>query len=94
VLRRIAWLRGSAVSIRLSSRTYPTMTAPLQSTALQSGSSNGTAQAQALGSTKPKLAGRAFYESIGSPKYILAPMVDQSEFVGVSSPLLSPLNKI
>src|SRR6185369_12661822 len=29
---------------------------------------------------KPKLHGRAFYESIGSPKYILAPMVDQSEF--------------
>ncbi|KAL8746274.1 MAG: hypothetical protein Q9184_007771, partial [Pyrenodesmia sp. 2 TL-2023] len=29
---------------------------------------------------RPKLTGRAFYESIGSPKYILAPMVDQSEF--------------
>lgn len=28
-----------------------------------------------------KLHGRAFYESIGSPKLILAPMVDQSEFV-------------
>jgi len=33
-------------------------------------------------STKaPKLHGRAFYESIGSPKLILAPMVEQSEFV-------------
>lgn len=30
---------------------------------------------------KPKLHGRAFYESIGSPKYVVAPMVDQSEFV-------------
>lgn len=28
-----------------------------------------------------KLTGRAFYESIGSPKMVLAPMVDQSEFV-------------
>ncbi|KAI9739252.1 MAG: hypothetical protein M1834_007465 [Cirrosporium novae-zelandiae] len=28
----------------------------------------------------PKLFGRAFYESLGSPKVILAPMVDQSEF--------------
>ncbi|KAG9582774.1 hypothetical protein KCU77_g8645, partial [Aureobasidium melanogenum] len=32
-------------------------------------------------STKaPKLHGRAFYESIGCPKLILAPMVEQSEF--------------
>lgn len=30
---------------------------------------------------KTKLHGRAFYESIGSPKLILAPMVEQSEFV-------------
>ncbi|KAK3302035.1 dihydrouridine synthase-like protein [Chaetomium strumarium] len=29
---------------------------------------------------KTKLYGRAFYESIGSPKHIIAPMVDQSEF--------------
>ncbi len=33
-----------------------------------------------------KLHGRAFYESIGSPKLILAPMVDRSEFVS-NSPL-------
>lgn len=32
-----------------------------------------------------KLHGRAFYESIGSPKAIVAPMVDQSEFVSASS---------
>lgn len=31
-----------------------------------------------------KLHGRAFYESIGSPKFIVAPMVDQSEFVRLS----------
>ena len=29
---------------------------------------------------RPKLFGRAFYESIGSPKMIVAPMVDRSEF--------------
>ncbi|KAJ6192720.1 hypothetical protein J3E72DRAFT_253600 [Bipolaris maydis] len=39
--------------------------------------SNGTVQANG----KPrKLHGRAFYESIGSPKLVLAPMVEQSEF--------------
>lgn len=30
---------------------------------------------------RTKLHGRAFYESIGSPKLVLAPMVEQSEFV-------------
>lgn len=34
----------------------------------------------------PKLHGRAFYESIGSPKFVVAPMVDQSEFVRSFSP--------
>jgi tRNA-dihydrouridine synthase 1 len=33
------------------------------------------------GGSKAKLHGRAFYESIGSPKLVLAPMVEQSEFV-------------
>ncbi|KAM0290907.1 hypothetical protein ACHAO9_004434 [Fusarium lateritium] len=32
------------------------------------------------GERPAKLFGRAFYESIGSPKFIVAPMVDQSEF--------------
>jgi hypothetical protein len=32
-----------------------------------------------------KLHGRAFYESIGSPKMIIAPMVDRSEFVRIRS---------
>ena len=37
------------------------------------------------GPTAQKLHGRAFYESIGSPKMIVAPMVDRSEFVGTSA---------
>lgn len=36
--------------------------------------------------SKPKLHGRAFYESLGSPKFVVAPMVDQSEFVGRNHP--------
>jgi hypothetical protein len=32
---------------------------------------------------RKKLHGRAFYESIGSPKVVLAPMVDQSEYVRI-----------
>lgn len=48
--------------------------------------STAPAQAQSNGALpafgrKTKLHGRAFYESIGSPKLILAPMVEQSEFV-------------
>ncbi len=42
--------------------------------------SNGVAASSAT-KTQAKLHGRAFYESIGSPKLILAPMVEQSEFV-------------
>jgi len=45
---------------------------------------NGNTIAEALAAQKPKfekLHGRAFYESIGSPKFVLAPMVDASEFV-------------
>lgn len=40
------------------------------------------------GEAKAKIRGRAFYESIGSPKYVVAPMVDQSEFVRAFPPIL------
>ena len=46
------------------------------------------AEAQAVSAANPakrvKLTGRAFYESIGSPKLIVAPMVDRSEFVSTA----------
>jgi len=52
----------------------------------QSTTANGASYASP---TTNKLHGRAFYESIGSPKFVLAPMVDQSEFVHPpSSPTL------
>ncbi|TVY47667.1 tRNA-dihydrouridine(16/17) synthase [NAD(P)(+)] [Lachnellula occidentalis] len=38
-----------------------------------------TADSNGVPAPVQKLHGRAFYESIGSPKFILAPMVDQSE---------------
>ncbi|KAI1468251.1 FMN-linked oxidoreductase [Daldinia caldariorum] len=46
---------------------------------MASNTAHGTTMA-ANTNTKPKLHGRAFYESMGSPKFVLAPMVDQSEF--------------
>lgn len=55
------------------------------STAAQSNSSiesmNGNSVQSSSSDGRKKLHGRAFYESIGSPKFVLAPMVDQSEFV-------------
>jgi tRNA-dihydrouridine synthase 1 len=51
--------------------------------------SNGNGLSQTNGK-KTKLHGRAFYESIGSPKLVLAPMVEQSEFVRFFSPRLRP----
>lgn len=43
---------------------------------------NGAAKPTSTPSTgSSKLHGREFYESIGKPKFIVAPMVDQSEFV-------------
>ncbi|KAI1313637.1 dihydrouridine synthase-domain-containing protein [Xylaria venustula] len=43
-------------------------------------STSSSNSASATTSPKPKLHGRAFYESLGSPRFVVAPMVDQSEF--------------
>ena len=40
---------------------------------------------------RPFRRGRDFYESIGSPKKVLAPMVNQSEFVSWSAPVSSAI---
>ena len=56
---------------------------------------NGTGSAAAASAAaytprkRQKLTGRAFYEKLGSPKMVLAPMVDQSEFVWAFLPLPS-----
>jgi len=59
-------------------------------TADNAGSKVGEISASCSTTTAPsakrrKLTGRAFYESLGSPKFVLAPMVDQSEIVRFSS---------
>lgn len=55
---------------------------------------SGDAQNAVTASAAPKkLQGRQFYESIGSPKYIVAPMVDRSEFVSIASLLSNVLLK-
>lgn len=54
---------------------------------MQEGGSENHGVAQTNGK-RTKLHGRAFYESIGSPKLVLAPMVEQSEFVRFLSPRL------
>ncbi|KAE8449083.1 hypothetical protein EG329_008466 [Mollisiaceae sp. DMI_Dod_QoI] len=45
-----------------------------------SASMNGNGVQSSSSDGRKKLHGRAFYESIGSPRFVLAPMVDQSEF--------------
>ncbi|CAI9632654.1 trna-dihydrouridine synthase c [Alternaria burnsii] len=59
--------------------TQTTMQANGEMAGVIHGQDHGDASVQENGNRR-KLHGRAFYESIGSPKLVLAPMVEQSEF--------------
>jgi hypothetical protein len=86
--RRI-WLRTLTT---MASTTTTISTAEMAQSVLPSLAAQPIVQTDAHSAPKAKLHGRAFYESIGSPKHIIAPMVDQSEFVRTPVPsYTSPL---
>ncbi len=84
--RGLSCWRPSIIDLR-QLRHLATMAAAPETQPEPVAAAAGDAAAAAATTTTKKLHGRAFYESIGSPKFIVAPMVNQSEFV-------SPSNKI
>jgi tRNA-dihydrouridine synthase 1 len=74
----------------MASTTSTTTSTEMSKPVLASLATDPAAQPDVEPMPKKKLHGRAFYESIGSPKYIIAPMVDQSEFASSASLLHTP----
>lgn len=76
------WVRRAFLRPISTIRTMATSTNGVNSSTAASAPAPILVDNMASSTDKPKkLHGRAFYESIGSPKFVLAPMVDQSEFV-------------
>ncbi|KAK6071623.1 tRNA-dihydrouridine(16/17) synthase [Seiridium cupressi] len=73
------WTSPGRRSLLLVRRRYASM-ASTESAVATATTDVAPAQNATTTITRPKLHGRAFYESIGSPKFVVAPMVDQSEF--------------
>lgn len=73
--------RGCPVWAASLRRTLATMAAELSNDAPRAAAPAPNGTPHISNPLPKKLHGRAFYESIGSPKFVIAPMVDQSEFV-------------
>lgn len=85
--RHVVSLEKLARRVWLRKRPGPWLKSRVNSAVLTRGFAIMAENGSVAGEGRTKLHGRAFYESIGSPKYIVAPMVDQSEFVrGIVSP--------
>jgi hypothetical protein len=100
-VRRICALRPAAKIRLLRVRAFGGAIAPAKSfrvprryLATMATETNGTQGGVVDGGKRTKLHGRAFYESIGSPKLVLAPMVEQSEFVRFLNPRVLPSSEL
>jgi hypothetical protein len=76
--------KGSYPSMPIAARK-PVISRALVAFAAMGDSPSRATSVDKMFHQQKKLKGRAFYESIGSPKMVVAPMVDRSEFVGSCS---------
>ena len=78
---RLGYFPRARRGIFLLQRTTASMSSSLIGSMVNGTATPAASASPALSAKRQKLTGRAFYRSLGSPKMILAPMVDQSEFV-------------